>query len=95
MTKSQTATGRIGVTQEVTVGAASSASAAFGSQTYEIRICATNACRYIVGDATPTALATSAYLPAGVIEVVVCSPGQKIAVIQESVAGKLSIAELV
>ena len=91
---SPTTTGRLGTTTEVTVGAASAASAAFGTQTYGIRICATNVCRYVVGDGTPTATATSTLLPANWVEVLTCSPGQKIAVIQEAAAGKLSITEL-
>lgn len=85
---------RLGAAQEVTTGAASAASAAFGSQTYAIRLAASAACRYVVGDGTPTAVATSAYLPADWVEVVTVSPGQKVAAIQESGAGKLSVTEL-
>jgi hypothetical protein len=83
-----------GTAQEVTTGAASAASSAFGSQTFAIRVSCTVACRIIVGDGTPTALATSAYLPANVIEYIRVSPGQKIAAIQETGAGKLSVTEL-
>jgi hypothetical protein len=83
-----------GTAQEVTTGAASAASAAFASQTYAIRVSATAACRIIVGDGTPTAIATSTYLPANVIDYIRVSPGQKIAAIQEVGAGKLSVAEL-
>lgn len=67
----------------------------FGAQTYGIRLSATTACRYVVGDGSPTAVATSAYLPANWVEVVQCNPGQKIAVIQETAGGKLSVTELV
>lgn len=95
MSSSELNTGRLGAAQEVTVGATSAASTAFGGQTYQIRISSTTACRYIIGDGTPTALATSAYLPPNVIEVLTCSPGQKIAVIQEAAGGKLSVVELV
>lgn len=92
---SPTATGRLGPAQEVAVGAASAASTAFGSQTYGVRICSTVACRYVVGDGTPAALATSAYLPPNWVEVLTCSPGQKVAVIQETAGGKLSVVELI
>jgi hypothetical protein len=83
-----------GTAQEVTTGAASAASAAFAAQTYAIRVTATAACRIIVGDGTPTALATSAYLPPNVVEYIRVSPGQKVAAIQEVGAGKLSVTEL-
>lgn len=85
---------RLGAAQEVTTGAASAASTAFGSQTYAIRIAATAACRFVVGDGTPTATATDAYLPANEVEVFTVTPGQKIAAIQETAAGKLSVVEL-
>ena len=70
---------RLGAAQEVTVGAASAASAAFGAQTFQIRIAATTACHIKVGDGTPIALATEALLPANQVEYLSCTPGQKIA----------------
>src|SRR5262245_34927387 len=96
---------RNGASQDVTwntSAGASAASTAFGSQTYWIRICAVgvisstvDGVRYQVGDATPTATSTSALLPMNWVEVVQCSPGQKIAVIgNNSTTGKLSITEL-
>ena len=56
------------------------ASSAFGSQTYQVRIAASAACFYKVGDGTPTAAATDVYLPANVVEYVKVTPGQKVAV---------------
>jgi hypothetical protein len=85
---------RLGAAQEVTIGAASAASTAFGAQTYQIRVAATIGCRIKVGDGTPTAAATDAYLPANQAEYLSCTPGQKIAVIQETTGGKLSVTEI-
>lgn len=85
---------RLGAAQEVTTGAASAASTAFGAQTFAVLLSATAACRILVGDGTPTALATSTYLPANVFLTVTCNPGQRVAAIQESGAGKLSVTEL-
>jgi hypothetical protein len=85
---------RLGAAQDVAIGAASAASAAFGTQTYQVRVVATSACRVRIGEGTPTALATDSYLPADRPEYLTCTPGQKIAVIQESAGGKLSITEV-
>jgi hypothetical protein len=82
-------------------GGASAASAAFGSQTYWIRVCATgvisatSGVRIIIGDGTPTATATVTLLPLGWVEIIAVSPGQKIAALSnDAVAGSLSITEL-
>jgi hypothetical protein len=85
---------RLGTVQEVAIGAASAASAAFGAQTYQVRVVATSACRVRIGDGTPTALAADSYLPADRPEYFTCTPGQRIAVIQESAGGKLSVTEV-
>jgi hypothetical protein len=85
---------RLVAAQEVTVGAASAASSAFGTQTYVLRLAATTACRVRIGDGTPTAVATDTLLPANFPEYFVCTPGQKVAVIQEAAGGKLSITEM-
>jgi hypothetical protein len=85
---------RLAAAQEIAIGAASAASSAFGASTYQLRVAATSACRIRIGDGTPTAAATDAYLPADRPEYFTCTPGQKIAVIQESAAGKLSVTEL-
>jgi hypothetical protein len=85
---------RLGAAQDVAIGAASAASAAFGAQTYQVRVAATSACRIRIGDGTPNALATDSYLPADRPEYFTCTPGQKIAVIQEAAGGKLSVTEV-
>lgn len=85
---------KLGTQQEVTIGAASaSCTNAVGATTLAVRLCATVDCR-IVFAATPTALATSTLLPALCPEYFEIEPGFKVAVIQESAAGKLSITEV-
>lgn len=86
---------RLGAAQDVAIGATSIASAAFSAQTYQVRVVATSACRVRIGDGTPTVLATDSYLSADRPEYFTCTPGQKIAVIQETAGGKLSVTEVV
>jgi hypothetical protein len=82
-------------------GGASAQSAAFGSQTYAIRVCAVgvesataDGVRINVGD-NPTASATSDLLALNWVEYVKCSPGQKIAVIGNNAStGVVSVVEL-
>lgn len=71
---------RLGVVNNVTVATTSTAaaSAAFGSATFQIRVCATAACFVKVSEATPTAAATDAYLPPNWEMYLMVSPGQKI-----------------
>lgn len=78
----------------ITVNGTSAPSAAFGSQTYAIRVSSTTACLIQAGDGTPVATVNSALLPAGVIERLLVSPGQKIAFIQQAAAGVASVTEL-
>lgn len=89
---------KISTAQEVTIGAASAQSTAIGtagrSPNLVIRIVATTACRILTGS-NPTAVATSALLPANTVEFTEITPGDKIAVIQESAGGKLSISECI
>ena len=85
---------RLGAAQDVAIGAASAASAAFGAQTYQVRVAATSACRIRIGDGTPTALATDSYLPADRPEYFTCTPGQKVAAILGTGTGTLNVTEL-
>lgn len=89
---------KISTAQEVTIGAASAQSTAIGTAgrtpNLIIRIVSTTACRILTGS-NPTAVATSALLPANVVEFTEITQGDKIAVIQESAGGKLSISECI
>ena len=68
------------------------ASAAFGSQTYQIRIAATSACTYTLG-ASPTAATTDALLPANWVEYVKVTPGQKVSVFSATIQ-TVSVVEI-
>lgn len=87
---------RQGVSQEITTGASSATiTNAFGGETYQIRLSATAAVRYrVVEAAGGTAVATDTLLPASWVEYVIVTPGQKIAAIQDSAAGKLNVTEM-
>lgn len=89
---------KLGSSQDVTVSGTSAQSTAIGvsGQTPNrlVRLVSTTACRIITG-ANPTALSNSTFLPANVVEFSEISPGDKIAVIQESVGGKLNITECI
>ena len=84
-------------------GGASTASTAFGAQTYWIRVCAVatypavtgDGVRIVVGDGTPTATATSTLLPLNWVETIAVTPGQKIAALSNNATtGSLNITEL-
>lgn len=70
-------------------------SAAFGAQTHEIRVvCTSNAWINIGQNPTATAGDNSVYMPAGVVEYYHVTPGQKVAVIQDTAGGNLCVAEM-
>ena len=96
---------RQGASQNVAyavAGGASAASTAFGSQTYWIRVVAVgvvgatnDGVRILVGDGTPTAVATSTLLPLNWVETYAVSPGQKIACLSNNATvGNLNVTEL-
>ena len=72
--------------QTVAIGAASAQSTAFSANATVGRFFATSDCLILFG-ANPTALSTSHFLPAGVVEYFGIVGGQKVAVIQASAAG--------
>jgi hypothetical protein len=79
---------RNGVTQTIAVGAASAAAgAAFGSETYQLRLAANTALNYRIGDGAQTATAADPLLPANTMEYVIVSPGQRIAAIEAASGG--------
>jgi FtsP/CotA-like multicopper oxidase with cupredoxin domain len=85
-----------GTTDYITVNGTSAQSAAISANCSEIRIVSTTNC-HINNGANPTAAATDNngfYLPAAVIEYLHVSPGQKVAVIQDSAGGTLCVAEM-
>lgn len=84
---------RFGTSIEVASGATSAQSAAVSANCRMIRVTCTAAARIAIG-ASPTAAATSTLInPAGP-EFIVVSGSDKVAAIQEAVAGKVSITEV-
>lgn len=84
---------RAGPATEINITSSSVATpGTFGTNV--VRLCATVACRVAIGS-SPTAIATSTYLPPNVPEYFTVYPGvDKIAVIRETSDGKLSITEV-
>lgn len=82
-------------------GGGSTQSAAFGSQTFFIRLSAVglidgsnSGCRYAIGSA-PVATATSTLLSLNWVDLIKISPGQRVAVLGASASvGSLNITEL-
>lgn len=72
---------RLGIVNNVAVATTSTsvASAAFGSETWQVRIAAPAVCFFKIDNGSPTAAATDAMLPPNWIEYVKVSPSQKIA----------------
>jgi hypothetical protein len=97
---------RLGASQNLAynaAGGASAASAAFGAQTYQIRVVALSGAaaalndgvRVVVGDGTPAAGATSTLLPLNQPEYLTCAPGQKIAALSNNAStGSLNVTEI-
>jgi hypothetical protein len=92
---------RSGLTQTIAFDASAAIANAFGSETYQLRLVADCACCYRIGDGAQTATSADLFLPANVIEHVVVSPGQRIAVIKAptnglvtATAGTLWITEM-
>lgn len=86
-----------GTTQVIAIssGAASTASAAFGSSTELVRVACTSQC-FISFGASPTATnSTSLVLPAGAVEYFAVTPGEKVAMLAGTVAGIFTITEAV
>lgn len=87
---------RFGTANNVAVATTSTAVAsnAFASTTYQIRVAATATCFLKIGDGTPTAAATDAYLPSTWVDYITVSPGQKISVFSPTIQ-TISVTEIV
>ena len=87
---------RTGLSQAVTIWAASAASAtAFDTVTYAARVVATGNCHVEIGPAPVATAASPVILANALPEILSVSPGDKIAVIQDgSSTGTLYVTEL-
>jgi Tfp pilus tip-associated adhesin PilY1 len=87
--------GRLGTTTVFTLSGSSQASAAFGAQTYCIRVATGDQPAHIdIGDGTPTATTSDPIMPKDSVDYFTVTPGQKIAVLQAGTAGSLSVTEM-
>jgi hypothetical protein len=71
-------------------GTAATIANAFGTETYQIRLCANSACHYLISETANVVAATvsnASFLPANMIEYVIVQPGQKLSVIQAPTGG--------
>jgi hypothetical protein len=86
---------RLGPSTVFTLSGTSQASAAFGAQTYQIRIATAGQPAFFrVGDGTPAATTSDALMPANWVDYITVTPGQKVAVLQAGTAGALSVTEI-
>ncbi len=93
---------RYGASQNVAIGSGSLQSTVIGTTAQAtsapdnilIRLSATSNCRIAVGT-NPTATSTSTYLPSGVVEFIEIVPGERVAVIQDTASGTLSITQCI
>lgn len=87
---------RPGTNQKIAYTATAAASAAFGTETFILRIVCTSNAWYAIGQA-PVATTSSGggtYLPLGIIEYIRVAPGEKISFVQDSAGGNASITEM-
>jgi hypothetical protein len=89
------AASRLGTNTTFTLSGSSQATAAFGAQTYQVRVAAGAQPAYVrIDDGTPAAAATDPLMPANTIDYFTVTPGQKLACLQAGTAGTLSVTEM-
>lgn len=86
---------RIGTVHTFTMSGSSQATAAFGAQTYCVRVATGAQPAYVtIGDSTPTAANTDSLVGANIVDYFDVTPGQKAAVLQAGTAGTITITEM-
>lgn len=85
---------RLGTVHTFTMSGTSQATAAFGSQTYRVRVATGAQPGYVVFGTAPVAAATDSLLGTNVIDYFDVTPGQKAAVLQAGTAGTITVTEL-
>lgn len=86
--------GRLGTVHDFTLSGSSQQTAAFGAQTYCVRIATTDQPAFFAIGSNPTATTGDHIMPAASVDYVTVTPGQKIAVLQADTAGELTVTEL-
>lgn len=83
MNRVHPAYGRMGTVHKLTAGAASTETAAFGAQTYAVRIASgDNGFYFRVGKGAQTAVNTDSVCPGAWSEYIVVHPGEQLAVLR-------------
>lgn len=86
---------RLSTVHVFTMSGSSQQTAAFGSQTYKVRVATSGQPAWFIVDANPTATTTaSSLIPATWAEDFDVTPGQKGAVLQAGTAGSFTVTEL-
>jgi len=86
---------RLGTVHTFTMSGSSQATAAFGAQTYRVRVATGAQPAYIAfGGTSATAAATDSLVGANVVDYFDVTPGQKAAVLQAGTAGTVTVTEL-
>jgi len=85
---------RLSTVHKFTMSGTSQATAAFGAQTYKVRVATHDQPAYVRVDGDPTAVNTDSLIPLGWSEDFDVTPGQKLAVLQAGTAGILTVTEL-
>jgi hypothetical protein len=85
---------RLGTVQNFTLSGTSQASTAFSSETYMIRITATEGAYFVI-NSDPTATDADPLIGGNVVDYITVTPGQKIAVLEADSGGTFSVTELV
>lgn len=78
---------RDGTTQTIAYDSTTTATNAFGPQTYQVRLNSNSACHYKIGDGAQTAATSDPFLPANVDRYVTVTPGQRIAALKAATNG--------
>ena len=86
---------RHGTVTNFTMSGSSQQTAAFSSETWEIRIATGAQPAYFAIGADPTASSSTQLVGANVVDYVTVTPGQGLAVLQAGTAGVFSVTELV
>jgi hypothetical protein len=88
------ASSRLGVNTVINSSSVSISTAAFGVQTYQIRVASSTNAYIKVGDGTPTAGTGDVLMPANSWDYFTVTPGQKLATIHAGTGGILSVTEM-
>jgi hypothetical protein len=86
---------RLGTVQNLSLSGTAALSNAFGNETYMIRIAATEAAYFVIGDATVEAADTDPLIGINVVDYITVTPGQYISGLEADSGGVLSVTELV